>query len=241
MVDPDAFGRAMRLREIVQPLAIAMGITDTWDIELAAMFSQIGFVTIPSEVAEKCRAGEALDAAEEEMILCVPETGEKLLANIPRLETVAQMVLYQNKSYDGSGFPRDEVAENHIPLGSRILKAVADLSDITDSGATRQEAVEQMRAHRGRYDPAVLEAIAALPDEDSSEGEASSVKVLEVPVADLHIGDVLAADLQTVDGRLLIATGNEVTQVVMARLGNYAKVVEIQQPVRIMRRAVARR
>ena len=34
-------------------------------------------------------------------------TGSELLANIPRLEGVANIVLYQNKNFDGTGFPVD--------------------------------------------------------------------------------------------------------------------------------------
>ena len=87
----------------------------TWDLELAAMLSQIGCVTIPQELLQKFRAGRVLSAKEEDIMKRVPQIGYNLLSHIPRLESVAAVVLYQNKNFDGTGFPADKIAGEEIP------------------------------------------------------------------------------------------------------------------------------
>ena len=44
------------------------------------------------------------------MIARVPETGASLIANIPRLEAVSEIVRYQNKNFDGTGIPADKTS-----------------------------------------------------------------------------------------------------------------------------------
>src|ERR1039458_7436990 len=100
---------------------------NSWEFEMAAMLSQIGTVTIPPALIEKSRAGQELTKVEQDILARVPKTGADLLANIPRLESVARIVLYQQKHYDGSGFPVNFVRGEDIPIGARILKVLIDL------------------------------------------------------------------------------------------------------------------
>jgi len=122
ILDPAAFGLGEKLREYMRAYVRHLKITQTWDLELAAMLCQIGYVTIPSEVLHKYRVNLTLKAEETDMIDRVPRTGADLRAHIPRLEGVARAVLYQGKNYDGTGFPTDAVAAGEIPMGARVLR-----------------------------------------------------------------------------------------------------------------------
>lgn len=110
MVDPDTFDRAIALRNNVRCLAAEMKVPSIWELEMAAMLSRIGCVTIPRAVITKVRTGTALTQAEQQLIERVPQVGHDLLANIPRFEGVAEIILYQAKNFDGTGFPDDQVA-----------------------------------------------------------------------------------------------------------------------------------
>src|SRR5207302_9411083 len=114
--EPHSFGRGERLRNYMRAFAQVLKLPQTWDLELAGMLSQIGYVTIPAEVAKKARDGHGLSGPEKDMLLRVPEIGARLLAHIPRLESVSKIILYQDKNYDGSGFPADAVAGEDIPV-----------------------------------------------------------------------------------------------------------------------------
>src|SRR5690606_7721300 len=104
LVDPAAFGRAQRLREEIRAVAQWFGVARSWELELGAMLSQIGSVAVPANVLQKAHRNENLTGPERDMLVRVPETGAKLLGNIPRLGPVSQIVLYQFKNYDGTGF-----------------------------------------------------------------------------------------------------------------------------------------
>ncbi len=96
MADPKAFGRAIKLREYVREVLKELKVRNGWQIELAAMLSQIGQMAVPVEVLTKLRAGTPLTDPETEIMIRVPEIGQTLLSKIPRLDTVAQIVLYQD-------------------------------------------------------------------------------------------------------------------------------------------------
>ena len=138
-----------------------MNVTPTWDLEAAALLSQIGSVTIPPELILKSRQGHALSAGEKEVFNHIPAVGSSLLAQIPRLEGVARIILYQNKNFDGSGFPEDSRGRaKPFPLGARMLKILVDLARLESGGLGRPAALEQLRARAGWYDPRLLEALA---------------------------------------------------------------------------------
>jgi len=126
-LSPQSFNHTQRLREYMVACAKAFNITQTWELEMAASLSQIGLVTVPAKVVEKMHAHQSLSAPENDLLARVPETGFNLLSNIPRLETVAKIVRYQGKNFDGTGFPADEISGANIPIGARILRVLSDL------------------------------------------------------------------------------------------------------------------
>ena len=161
MAEPKAFGHAEILRDNIRRLGKAMKVENLWEIEVAAMLSQIGSVTIPPEVSLRSRMGRDLTGKEQEILQRVPAIGGSLLGQIPRMEEVARIITYQHKRFDGSGFPHDSVAGPAIPLGARMLRALGDLAEIERGGKSRTSALEQMRARPSWYDPQILEALSS--------------------------------------------------------------------------------
>jgi response regulator RpfG family c-di-GMP phosphodiesterase len=101
-VDPVSFGRGEVLCNYMRAYVQARSMENPWEFEIAALLSPIGMVTVPAAIIERFRAGQKLTRTEKEVIEHAPKTGADLLVNIPRLESVARMVLYQQKHYDGS-------------------------------------------------------------------------------------------------------------------------------------------
>ena len=230
ILDPQSFGVGQKMREYIRLFAQSLKLNQTWDLELAAMLSRIGFVTIPATVLQKSRSEHGLSGEEKDMLARVPEIGANLLNNIPRLESVASIVLYQNKNFDGSGFPTDKTAGEEIPVGSRILKVLADLLLIESKGIPRFKALTKMRECPGRYDPKVLEAIAAAFDVFlvKPDDEASTKPIC---FKELRVGHVLKTNVMTADGTLIVTAGTEVSQVVMEKLHNFADLSGIKEPI----------
>jgi response regulator RpfG family c-di-GMP phosphodiesterase len=229
MVDPESFGRSIQLREMASGIASTLGMVSTADLEMAATLSQIGIITIPPEILAREREGERLDEEEQKMLMRIPEAGRDLLAHIPRMDTVARVVQYQNKHLDGSGFPPDAVAGDEIPIESRILKVLADLVELEHEGHSREAALERMRGQPGFYDPRVLEA-AANPAGGGDRGPGATV---DLRITELRAGQVLMASIENDEGRLLFGAGQRITPAVVERLRNYSRIMKINEPIRV--------
>ena len=134
VVNPEVFGRAQTLRTHMRTLAEALALPGIWKLELAALLSQIGMVTLPTTVLRKIQTRQTLTDAEAVLVQRVPEIGHNLIVKIPRLEPVAEAVRYARKRFDGSGTPDDDLAGEEIPVGARLLRVLTDLAEIQASG-----------------------------------------------------------------------------------------------------------
>jgi len=230
VVDPVSFGRSQRLVELMRRFVGAQAQAGSWELELAAMLSPIGYVAIPAPLVAKSWRNAALESTETEALARVPEIGADLIANIPRLETVARIVRYQAKNFDGSGFPADGIAGDEIPLGSRILRVLNDLALLESRKVPLHQAFDQMQKLAGRYDPAVLQAIAA--DFDFAIKQ-SPGQVKQIGWSDLREGQRVVADLLTADGVVIAPAETTVSGILIRRIRNIAQLSGIQEPIQI--------
>lgn len=229
LLNPVAVNQASRRRNIARRIGIRLKVAKLWELELAAMLAQVGYVTIPQKILEKKARGEALTEEEEKVFLTYPQVGQKLLANIPRLENIAAGIAYQLKQYDGGGFPADNRKAGAIPFIGRVLKVVHDYDALLQMGKTPAEAVAVMQERRHWYDPEVLGALEA---EVLSAEEGFIVRALGLN--ELLPGMVLADDIRDGRGVILVPKGYEVTEVLKARLLNFARFSVIAEPVKVL-------
>ena len=231
LTDPLAFGHGESLRKYMRAYVQSL-VMDSWELEIAAMLSQIGAVTVPPAVLEKQRNKQELNRTEQDLIERIPKAGSDLLANIPRLETVARIVLYQQKHYDGSGFPANVVRGEDIPIGARILKVLVDLMELEAQKMSKDAALALMQQRTGWYDPRVLDATFACFDIYLAKTSAKS-QGQPIGVKDLRAGHVVLTGIQMVGGKTVVMSRCTITPVLLARLNNLAKVSPIQEPIYI--------
>lgn len=229
LVNPEAFGRAVRVRKLVHELARAEGIADPWQAEIAAMMAQIGWVTLAPEMTSKLYRGAALSDSEQAIIDKLPEVTQQLLANIPRLEPVREILHYQGKHYDGHGLPEDQACGSSIPWGARALKAATDLDVLEAQGLQGAMAVDALRARTGWYDPAILDALHKQRGDQQRDGA-----VMQLALHQVQTGMIFAEDVKTRSGLLLIARGQEVTPSLVQRIKNLALTSKISDPVLVI-------
>jgi response regulator RpfG family c-di-GMP phosphodiesterase len=228
IVSPSAFGRASRVRRLVRELAAQLDITSTWELEIAAMLSQIGCLTLPEEALEKTFRGRDLSPAELKIFQDHPKVGHDLIVNIPRLETVASIIAYQNTRYDGSGALEDGLSGEAIPLGARILKVALDLDTLTSRGRSPADALAKMRFRTGWYDPVVLSALVTVL-KARIRWELKTVSVDE-----LTAKMILAEEVHSVSGLLLIARGQEVTPSLQIRLRTLRRYGALRETLKVL-------
>ena len=225
-VSPTAFGRASRVRQMAHRLCREIGLK-SWQIEVAAMLSQIGCVGIPEQILAKAYDGKELTPAERKMFEAYPLAGQQLIANIPRLEEVTEIIAYQQQHYDGQGFPGDGKCEGEIPLGSRILKVALDFDTLLSAGYSIETALAEMNDRPGRYDPSVVAALSGVLAITDAQ------VIRRITVSELVDGLTLAEDITTINGTLVCSRGQEVTRSMRLRLKNYVTNIGIQSAVRV--------
>jgi response regulator RpfG family c-di-GMP phosphodiesterase len=230
LIEPQSFGRAQAMRDLIAGITKKFDTENAWEIPLAVMLAPIGNVTIPPDLLIRARAGVSLSKVEEQIVAQLPETAARLLANIPRLEGVARIVRYQHKNFDGTGNPPDSVKGEALPLGARLLKILADFSQLQAGNLSRQQSLKEMETRLGWYDPALLHALAEYYGmaETTRDTVRSSVAIA---IADLAPGMVLHANIETKDGTLILCAGHRITEMTVEKIKNFDRVCGIKEPV----------
>ena len=160
----------------------------------------------------------------------LPETAARLLANIPRLEGVARIVRYQHKNYDGSGTPQDSVKGEALPLGSRLLKILADLAQLQTDKVNRLQALNEMQTRLGWYDPALLDEVRVYYGAGQAARDATRSSI-SISVNDLASGMVLHSNIETKDGILILCAGHHITEMTLEKIKNFDRVSGIKEPL----------
>lgn len=159
LVHPKLAATSGPQRDLIHRLCAKLGTAESWAIEVAAMLANVGFVTLPPAVMLKSSAGMVLNEAERLHLARIPETSSHVVACIPRLELVAEIIRYSRKDFDGAGFPPGDPSGEALPIGSRILRVVNDFLQQRQRGLGEADALERLRLSAGVYDPVVVSAL----------------------------------------------------------------------------------
>ena len=92
LASPVAFARGARIRTLVAELGQQLQLQSHWEIEVAAMASQLGAVTVPPSVLQKLDKGLPCNEDEQVMVDAMPGVAVQLLRTIPMLGDVVEIV-----------------------------------------------------------------------------------------------------------------------------------------------------
>ncbi len=229
MLDPEAFGRASRIKRYAVEIAVDMGMNDLWKIETAALLSQIGFAILPGLSIENLYNKADLSPAEKDLLARHPEVAFNLLRHIPRMEDVAAIIRDQDAPPDALSDGQETPGQ---PDGARmaavILKTVSDFDLYAAKEKNPESALERLAANPERYDPRVIESLKKIV------ARREKYETREVGVGGLEAGMIIREEVRTMNGLLLIAKGQEVGYVTIERLKNYARSDQgVQEPIHV--------
>ena len=128
------------------------------NIEYAAKLCNIGRLGVDSEILHK--KGK-LTPEEYEELKQHTYMSYQILAPIKYFVPVAQMVLYHQEWYNGTGYP-EKLSGEHIPLGARIISVVNSWEAMVSEQPYRaalsyEQAKEQLEKGSGtQFDPAIV-------------------------------------------------------------------------------------
>lgn len=136
LANPIVFDRSNRLKRYVREIMkhLKFDHMTAWQLELAAMLSQIGCIAIPEKVLQKKQQGITLTEEEEMKFRNYPVVAAELIADIPRLETVAEIIRSLQELPDENESPTD--ISNVVMLGSSLLRMLIDYDYLIMSGVS---------------------------------------------------------------------------------------------------------
>lgn len=217
LANPAAFGRAQRIRGLVHRMATLMQVPDFWEVDMAAMLSHIGCVSLPIAVLEKISMGKDLTVAERKLFESHPTLGAGLLAHIPRLGGVAEVIRLQHAAN-----------EPGVPLGARMLKVALDYDMLVHKGIPSSQIFRRMKGTRGAYDETMIAAL-----ESAIPSDTGYVRRM-VGMRDLKEFMILEENIVTTDGMLLLAKDSELNENNIYRLIESKQSFDIREPVKVL-------
>lgn len=223
LASPVAFARAGRIRTRVAELCQAMQLEALWEIEVAAMASQLGAVTIPPSVLAKLDKGLPCTEEEQAMVDAMPGVAVELLKGIPMMEDVLEIVRGLGKDRVKSpARPQSPLIEAAID----VIRTAMDFETLDSRGMEVESAIAVLECR----DSSALNVLSALREVNGLDKVAEK-QVRGLKVAELEVGMRVAEDITATNGLVLIGRGMIVTSLLLDRLDNYARMIEIIEPV----------
>ncbi|WP_437560090.1 HD-GYP domain-containing protein [Acidithiobacillus sulfuriphilus] len=202
----------------------------------AALFHDIGMLGLPR--AALFAPWENLSDTERNLILAHPDMSAALLKPMSWYQDAAVLVSAHHEHWDGSGFPR-HIGKENIPLGARII-AVCDaydemLNKPADAPQTFSE--EEVLAHikkqrGGHFDPKIVDLF--LERGIRGVGAAGGTPIAtEIPisVSQLRPGMVLARDLCSASGLMMLAKDTLLQEAIVIRLRGMQDNHAVAEPI----------
>lgn len=214
-----AFEQSDRIKKIVGGILKHTKIKDAWQIEIAAMLSQVGCFSLPPQVLSKVYGQEELDEAEQRLFDNHPDIGASLVNNIPRLQEVAAIIKYQDKVDDKS---------ITIPIGAKIIHLAKTYDTMIRVGVDVHNALTKLREKTPFYGASLLKAL------ELTVGSTEGYTPRALMIKDLAIGMILDEDVVTIDSLLLMKKEQELAENSITRLLNYGKSCGIKEPVKVL-------
>jgi FixJ family two-component response regulator len=208
IANPTVFGHVSRIQKLALGVAKQLKLPEQWPLEFASVAAQLGHIALPERTLSRLYAGETLSPAESVQVAQSALVAERVLKRIPRLDPVVDIL-----SRLASGRITDDSPES---IGAEILRVVSAYGAVERATASRDAAIHRFRAQAGRFDPEVLKALTELLGLEDGGDES-----IEVPISRVCVDMIVAEDLRTRTGVLLVTKGYQVSESFVARLGNF--------------------
>jgi response regulator RpfG family c-di-GMP phosphodiesterase len=221
IANPVAFGRASRVKRLSKEFASDLGCNGFWQLDAAALLSQLGYLSLPMELVEKLYHGEPLTQEEKVLASGVPQVANKLLGNIPRLEPVLQILAGLNNP-NGTGLPNGP-----LNLGTKVLSLVLDYDSLVARGLNASAALDQLR-QQSKHGQELIEKLAARLGATIGREE-----IKNMPLRNVQPGMILMDELRNEFGTLLFPRGFEISEGFVSRMRSYGSKI-LSEEVRVM-------
>ncbi len=173
--DHYTFGHSMRVAyfSLVVGQQLDLNSEDMYDLELSALFHDIGKIGIPDAVLNK---PARLEESEFQIMKQHPVKSGEILIGFEGFEQIARNARHHHERFDGRGYP-DGLKGEEIPLYARII-LIADTFDAMTStrpyrqGLPYEVAFEELRQFAGtQFDAKLVEMFIKGMTEEEKKAE----------------------------------------------------------------------
>lgn len=233
-------GHARRVALLARRTAARLGLTGhaLRDVALAAQLHDVGKIGFPDHMLGHAVSGYGPDALMR--YRHHPRDGEAALMPLTELHAVAHIVRQHHERVDGKGFP-DGLAGDEILLGARIIAAASDYDDLLTGGTlaerpyTPEAARQSLRGGKGtRYDPTVVDALLQVIEALEAEAQTD----LQIAASELQPGMVLARDLVSAKGQILLTAGHVFDARAIGQVNGFAERLGLQLRLHVRRDSI---
>lgn len=210
LTNPLAFSRATRIRNLAVKLAEAMGVENTWEIQIAAMLSHLAYVSIPSDTLLKQLKGETLAPEEAQMFAELPNMTRELIGHIPRLENVVEII---DRSQHSHSFESISL-QNHVAICGAVLRSVISYDSLIQRGYGKMEAIRELQSEGNRYNATIVDNLRRIASLEPD------IRTRRVTINQLRVGMILHEDIRTDGGLVVAPKGFKITELIRQLLKN---------------------
>jgi FixJ family two-component response regulator len=197
-VRPSTFQHAVAARRLAAEISKEIGLKDYPVIELAAMLSYVGSISVPEQLFERYMRNETLSVKELCEIERFVESGRAMIGAFPSFDEACKLVTHQLNSPTLSP-----------PIGSKIIRIANDYLRFCRS-SDRHKAIGMLMNQPAAYDRELVEALGKVISR--------RFKDIEVSIAELKPGYIILQPLRTSDGVVLLEAMQQVTVRTLERL-----------------------
>ena len=208
---PLFFGRAQRVRRLANELAEIMEIPNSWRVDVASVFSQIGYISLPNSVSEDVYHKRKLNTEVKEMVKQLPSDTQKVIDKIPGLEDVCKILQKVDVQYR---FEENDAAG--LRLLASVLRVALDFDYYEETGHDRAIILQTLKSRTNDYDPNVTDALQKLMNLVEQ-----NFRLEEIGFKHLQNGMRLAEDLRVEGGFLVASQGADVDRQLLKVIKNY--------------------
>ncbi|QOR38106.1 response regulator [Billgrantia diversa] len=197
------------------------------DLQLASALYNMGKLTWDDHLL--VTPSEQLSAHERAAYQHYPVSGENQLMAMPQLKRAAKIVRHHRERWNGGGFP-DRIEGRDIPYGARLLGLAVDFIElqrgmVLPREVPRPQALALLRKFAGRiYDPELCHDFVKLCIEKAPDLQTSGKAVISLETSQVKPGMILAQDIYSASGMLLLHEGKQLDQHLMDKLKNFEEI-----------------
>ena len=224
---PAVFSRSSGIHELVESLRTRVGIDKRWEYKLASKLSLLGFALMPE--SESLPADGALLQCPDYVarIEKASHVASRLIEKIPRLGIVAAMIREQSVVSGRVRSVRSEDEVDVIQTGATLLRIALHIECLSQQGISATEGVLELQEALPELRTEFVNAIS------DSWPEAIDRPMTEVRADRLMEGMVLADDVITSNGAILLRKGRRLTATIIERLQCHKEKFSKQDSIKV--------